>query len=756
MLLMPFRIRLPMLLLGLACLAWPGGALGQVLGLNTVGTTAYPVQGLRRIGTVVLNNDFSQGLYGGAIDVPDGYAYFGGRKGTFSKINLGNFTEESTITFTAGGNFSDIMVDGANGYAYAVSNNQMFKVLMGGPGVQPVQENIMTFGVNVGPAVLDASSANPADHYIYVASYTEPAQVFKVQLPASPANGGPADATNPTLIGSVTLNSPAFPPSGSQIQHGVIDTAAGYAYFGGFNLTSIVQVALNGPGVAPSEGVVINTTLPSGITMSRFPAIDTSTSTHYLFVSSYWPVTPSTAVKVNLSTLAQVSATNFQVNTGACNGPDATEMFVSGGLSDMASGYLIWVTDGVFPMKIFKMKMNAGDAAMTENTGWFHLLSGTVALTDPPNPDPPCDSDAALQNNSPDNGLTFPYGEVYAQGIAIDPTQGYIYVGEDSDPGQITKVGYSQMSAIKGTEITVTAACMVSDINFYSSAASGNLRLGVYDSSSPQNLLWDSGVIADTAAGSWISAAMASGTPSSLSLSPGIYWLVWEVDNTLDIPSYTAGVAGTGFTAEKLWGAFPAALSNAQASSENWSIYVDAVPALGGTPTSTPSQTQTATPTSTPTGTPTSTPTGTPTSTPTGTPTSTPTASPSATPTISLTPTISATATLSPTPGTPTVDPTAKPGAPIPGQVYSYPNPAVPGSLVTVVFEPCAGAQITVYDWAGHRLLDLPEGQIRSTLGYATWDALDSDGQALASGLYFMVFKSGATTLVHKFTVLRP
>lgn len=725
------------------CLAWANPAKAQVQGINTVGTTTYPTQGLRRVGSVVLNNDFSQGLYGGAIDVPDAYAYFGGRNGTFSKINLTTFTEESTITFTAGGNFSDIIIDSANGYAYAVSNDALFKVLMGGVGVQPVQENSMTFGTNVGAVVLDASSANPADHYAYIASFDHPAQIFKVQLPASPANGGPADSTNPSLIGSVTLSSPSYPPSGGQIQHGVIDTAAGYAYFGGFSLSSIVQVALNGAGVAPSEGVVINTTLPSGITMSRFPAIDTSTSTHYLFVSSYWPVTPSTAVKVNLSTLAQVSATNFQVNSNACNGPNATEMFVSGGLTDMASGYLIWVTDGVFPMKVFKMKMNAGDSAMTENTGWFHLDAGTVALTDPPNPDPPCDSDAGLQNNSPDNGATFPYGEVYAQGVAIDQTKGYIYIGDDSEPGQINKVGYSQMSAIKGTEITVTAACTVSDINFYSSAASGHVRLGVYDNGTPQNLLWDSGIVANSTAGGWINATMASGNPASLSLSAGIYWLVWQVDNTLDVPSYSSGAAGTGFLSEQLWGAFPATLSTAQASAENWSIYLDSIPGAG-------------TPTYSPTVTPSASPSATPTYSPTATPSATTTATPSNTGTASPSPSVTSTATISPTPGTPTATLTPKLSGVEPGQIYSYPNPAVPGSLVTVVFEPCSSAEISIYDWAGHKLMDLPQNQIQSTLGYATWDGQDQGGQALSSGLYFWVLKSGSKVLVHKFTVLRP
>lgn len=791
----------------LGCLAGPGAAAAQSYGITVAGSTTYPTQGLRRVGEVVLNNDFSQGLYGGAIDVAKQYAYFGGRKGTFSKINLTGFFEENTITLTAGGNFSDIIIDDANGYAYAVSANTVYKVLMGGPGVGPVQESTLSLGTAIGAIVLDATDPNPANHYAYIASYSNTAEIFKLQLPASPANGGPADATNPTLISTLTLNGPTYPGPGSLILHGAIDTSAGFAYFEASRCPNVIQIALNGAG-APTEGALITTTLPSDTTMARIPAIDTSQAAHYLYLSSYFYETPSTAVKINLSTLTQVSATNFQVNANACNGPNATEMYVSGGLADAASRYLIWATDGVFPMKVFKMKMNSLDGPMTENTGWFHLLSGTVALTDPPNPTPPCDSDAGLPNGSPDNGATFPYGEVFAQGLAIDQTRGYAYIGQDSSPGQVTKIGYSQLSAVKATEITVTAAGTAAAINFYSMAAAGNLRLGIYDNGSPQNLLWDSGVQPNAAAGGWISIPMAAGTPASLTLTPGIYWLAWQVDNTLDVPSYTAGAAGTGLLLEQAWGPFPGTMAGAQVTSENWSIYVDAGPAGTGTPSSTatgsPSASAIPTGTASATASPTASPsfsatpsalgtsTATPTSTVTGTqtlsatvspcPTASPTTSVSATagpspsvtptasasgtsspsPTVTASPSVSATATVSATasptgsPGSAAPDPTPRPGAPVPGQVYSYPNPAVPGRTLTAVFEPCAGAEISVYDWAGHRLLDLPQAQVQASLGLATWNALDASGQPLPSGLYFLVLRTGPQTLVHKFSVLRP
>jgi hypothetical protein len=133
----------------------------------------------------------------------------------------------------------------------------------------------------------------------------------------------------------------------------------------------------------------------------------------------------------------------------------------------------------------------------------------------------------------------------------------------------------SQKGFIKGTKVTVPGAAIVSNVWFYSHAAAGNLRLGIYDNQSPKNLLWQSGAISNTAAGSWITAPVAAGQPSTLVLVPGTYWLAWQVDNTYDAPSYTAGTNGEGFFFSQNFGSFPATLSGGQSSAETWSMYLD-------------------------------------------------------------------------------------------------------------------------------------------------------------------------------------
>ena len=133
----------------------------------------------------------------------------------------------------------------------------------------------------------------------------------------------------------------------------------------------------------------------------------------------------------------------------------------------------------------------------------------------------------------------------------------------------------SQKGFIKGTKVTLSQAALVSNVWFYSHAAGGNVRLAIYDNSSPKRLLWQSGVVTNTASESWLKTPVAQGSPSILSLVPGVYWLTWQVETLLDVPGFTQGPAGNGFFVNQTFGAFPASLSNAQSSSETWSMYFD-------------------------------------------------------------------------------------------------------------------------------------------------------------------------------------
>ncbi|OGL43942.1 MAG: hypothetical protein A2161_09880 [Candidatus Schekmanbacteria bacterium RBG_13_48_7] len=164
---------------------------------------------------------------------------------------------------------------------------------------------------------------------------------------------------------------------------------------------------------------------------------------------------------------------------------------------------------------------------------------------------------------------------MFLQSAAIDHAAGYAYFGADSKPGQVIKVSFSQKAAIKGTKITLTETATMSDINFYSHVASGNVRLGIYNDSPTKNLLWESSSIPNSLTGGWIAVPIGSGIPTLLVLAPGTYWLCWQIVTTLDVPGYTAGIPGEGFMFDYAYDFYPTAISGELRTSETWSQYIN-------------------------------------------------------------------------------------------------------------------------------------------------------------------------------------
>jgi len=133
----------------------------------------------------------------------------------------------------------------------------------------------------------------------------------------------------------------------------------------------------------------------------------------------------------------------------------------------------------------------------------------------------------------------------------------------------------SQKGFVKGTKVALSQTALVSNVWFYSHAAGGNVRLAIYDDSSPKRLLWQSTVVTNTTSEGWLKTPVGQGSPASLSLNPGTYWLAWQIDTLLDVPGFTQGASGEGFFLGQAFGAFPGAISGAQSSAETWSMYLD-------------------------------------------------------------------------------------------------------------------------------------------------------------------------------------
>ena len=171
-------------------------------------------------------------------------------------------------------------------------------------------------------------------------------------------------------------------------------------------------------------------------------------------------------------------------------------------------------------------------------------------------------------------------GEKQCRAVAGDPGNGYAHFGAQQSSNsypRVIRVALSQKSFIKGTRITLPEATEINSVSFFSHAAAGNVRLAIYSTAASPALLWRSPIVSNTVAGDWLTVPISDGTPASLNLAAGSYYLAWQVDTNAAVPGYTAGTAGSGFLVPYLWGEFPTVLSGntaPNATTETWSMYL--------------------------------------------------------------------------------------------------------------------------------------------------------------------------------------
>jgi hypothetical protein len=163
---------------------------------------------------------------------------------------------------------------------------------------------------------------------------------------------------------------------------------------------------------------------------------------------------------------------------------------------------------------------------------------------------------------------------------AIDSAGEYAYFADKRYPdshGKTIKVALSCKNAIHASKIYFNGRGAVRDVRFYSHAAKGNLRLAIYSEATTKTLLWQSGAVANTKAGGWLTVPLTQGTPATLTLNPGQYWLAWQTDSNDDVASDASGDnAWDSFVVNQPFGPFPARLGAAAITltCEKWSEYL--------------------------------------------------------------------------------------------------------------------------------------------------------------------------------------
>ncbi len=130
----------------------------------------------------------------------------------------------------------------------------------------------------------------------------------------------------------------------------------------------------------------------------------------------------------------------------------------------------------------------------------------------------------------------------------------------------------------KATKATLATTGIFSSVSFYTHAA-GNVRLAIFSDNgsgtAPSAKQWESSDLTISAAGQpkLTTVNISAGTPSSLTLIAGTYWLAWQWSTTTNGPSYAAGSANTGNFLVQTYGAFPSNWSAGTVSTENWTMY---------------------------------------------------------------------------------------------------------------------------------------------------------------------------------------
>ncbi len=434
---------------------------------------------------------------------------------------------------------------------------------------------------NVFTGVVDTTNG-----FAYFGTNTTPGQIIKVQL------------SDFTRVGVLSGNSGEDSFVGS-----AIDVANGFAYFSTNEGTSnIVKVqlsdftrvgAVNVAGGGFVQGLTMDTTngflyaatntIPSNVYKIN---LSTFTNTANIALAAgennvvrivldpandtgYFPTqtSPAKIVKVTLSTLTRVGA--LTLDTGENN--------VRAAAIDAINGFAYFGTNTT-PGIVIKVRLSdfTRVGAVTLSSGENSLYGAAIDTTNShlyviTRTTPGGMVKLSTSSFTRLGGVTFESGENPTEPAVLDVANGFIYSATQTSPGKIIKVNTNHTSFIHGTKVTLPEAGTLKQINFYSHAASGTIRLALYDST--KTLLWQSGVITNTAAGTIIPVSVEAGTPTALSLAAGTYYFAFQQSSTSSVASYTAGSSGDGWFLAQSFGSFPSSITGESSTSDLYTLY---------------------------------------------------------------------------------------------------------------------------------------------------------------------------------------
>jgi hypothetical protein len=216
---------------------------------------------------------------------------------------------------------------------------------------------------------------------------------------------------------------------------------------------------------------------------------------------------------------------------------------------------------------------DSGSISVSNSTGWvtysygtaFNLPAGTYWIV--------FTFDTAQSNFNERNTTGTQY---YKLNVGYGSLPASFPSGSTSTTNGPTSM-YFTGTQVKGyaeaTQVTLsTNNANISSLSFYS-YSTGNARLAIYSNSgsAPSSLQWQSNDSSISIG--WNTINISSGTPTSLTLQSGTFWLAWQWNSVSSGPSYSTGSNNSGNYIVLTYGSFPATWSGGTSTTENWSIY---------------------------------------------------------------------------------------------------------------------------------------------------------------------------------------
>ena len=488
-------------------------------GLSTPGTNVYPNDDLavaradaiflpteNQFYSVAYNPATNQALFSVSSTTPE----------TVVQVDMGSLSvppvRVGAAQLNAGeGSLVTAVLDSVNNVALFSTDYgsgvpaQVIKIAFGVGGAPPTRVGAVT--LNAGEERCYAAVIDPSTNQALFGTITTPAIVVKIAVNAANAA--------PTRVGAVTLGG---------TEHGlasaVLDIPSGIALFPTFlnAPASVVKVAMNAPGMAPTRvGAVV---LNSGEDQITSAVYDPTSGTALLGTFT----SPGIVVKVAFGApaAAPTRVGAVTLNTG--------ENILYAAALDPATGVAVFVTNSS-PSVVVKIGLGAAAAPPTR-------ISAVPA----------------------------PSGQTNYVASYFDSKNGRMVFAPTIASGtKLLSVLYSPQGMLAGTKFTVAENAAVTDVRLFSHAAGSTVRLGIYDNS--LNLLWQTVTPVASVAGAEIVVPISAGTPASLGLPPGNYYLVYQCSGTANVPSFTAGTTGDGFVVYQDFGSFSASLAPASVTS---------------------------------------------------------------------------------------------------------------------------------------------------------------------------------------------